>query len=104
MVNGSRESVAPYQCRLHERDGNAQARVYPPAPRGTGSEVDEKDVDTPAAGDVCSFRLGLLRRCVRRHHHQLHAIATPNTQDTDHGHYWVGGESGNNGKWSIRAA
>lgn len=28
--------------------------------------------------------------------------ATPNTQDTDHGHYWIGGESGNNGKWSLR--
>ncbi len=28
--------------------------------------------------------------------------ATPNTQDTDHGHYWVGGEDGNNGKWSVR--
>lgn len=29
-------------------------------------------------------------------------LSTPNTQDTDHGHYWVGGEDGNNGKWSIR--
>lgn len=29
-------------------------------------------------------------------------LATPNMQDTDHGHYWVGGEHGNNGKWSIR--
>jgi hypothetical protein len=29
-------------------------------------------------------------------------VATPNTQDTDHGHYWIGGQSGNNGKWSIR--
>lgn len=28
--------------------------------------------------------------------------ATPNTQDTDHGHYWVGGEDGNNGKWAVR--
>jgi poly(hydroxyalkanoate) depolymerase family esterase len=28
--------------------------------------------------------------------------ATPNTQDTDHGHYWIGGEFGNNGKWSLR--
>jgi hypothetical protein len=27
---------------------------------------------------------------------------TPNTQDTDHGHYWIGGESGGNGKWSLR--
>lgn len=29
-------------------------------------------------------------------------LATPNTQDTNHGHYWVGGEQGNNGKWSLR--
>jgi hypothetical protein len=29
-------------------------------------------------------------------------LATPNTADTDKGHYWIGGESGNNGKWSIR--
>jgi hypothetical protein len=29
-------------------------------------------------------------------------VATPNTQDTDHGHYWIGGQSGNNGKWSVR--
>jgi len=29
-------------------------------------------------------------------------LSTPNTQDTDHGHYWVGGENGNNGKWSVR--
>ncbi|MDX1560700.1 MAG: PHB depolymerase family esterase, partial [Marinobacter sp.] len=29
-------------------------------------------------------------------------LSTPNMQDTDHGHYWVGGESGNNGKWSLR--
>jgi poly(hydroxyalkanoate) depolymerase family esterase len=29
-------------------------------------------------------------------------VATPNTQDTDHGHYWIGGEAGNNGKWSLR--
>ena len=29
-------------------------------------------------------------------------LETPNTADTDKGHYWVGGESGNNGKWSIR--
>ncbi|OEY65430.1 PHB depolymerase family esterase [Marinobacter sp. X15-166B] len=30
-------------------------------------------------------------------------LTTPNTQDTDHGHYWVGGAKGNNGKWSVRA-
>ena len=29
-------------------------------------------------------------------------VATPNTQDTDHGHYWIGGQAGNNGKWSLR--
>lgn len=29
-------------------------------------------------------------------------LSTPNMQDTDHGHYWVGGENGNNGKWSIK--
>lgn len=29
-------------------------------------------------------------------------LATPNTLDTDHGHYWVSGENGNNGKWSIK--
>jgi poly(hydroxyalkanoate) depolymerase family esterase len=29
-------------------------------------------------------------------------IDTPNTQDTDHGHYWVGGEQGHDGKWSLR--
>ncbi|MDX1458196.1 MAG: PHB depolymerase family esterase [Marinobacter sp.] len=29
-------------------------------------------------------------------------LSTPNVQDTDHGHYWVGGEDGNNGKWSVR--
>ena len=29
-------------------------------------------------------------------------LSTPNTQDTNHGHYWVGGEHGNNGKWSVR--
>lgn len=28
--------------------------------------------------------------------------ATPNPQDTDHGHYWIGGAHGNNGKWSLR--
>src|SRR5262245_19919949 len=29
-------------------------------------------------------------------------VATPNTQDTDHGHYWIGGQFGDNGKWSMR--
>lgn len=29
-------------------------------------------------------------------------LVTPNPQDTDHGHYWIGGEDGNNGKWSLR--
>lgn len=29
-------------------------------------------------------------------------LVTPNTTDTDHGHYWIGGEHGNNGRWSIR--
>ena len=29
-------------------------------------------------------------------------IVTPNTQDTDRGHYWIGGEFGNNGRWSMR--
>lgn len=29
-------------------------------------------------------------------------LSTPDTQDTDHGHYWVSGEAGNNGKWAIR--
>lgn len=29
-------------------------------------------------------------------------IATPNPDDTDHGHYWIGGANGNNGKWSIQ--
>lgn len=28
--------------------------------------------------------------------------ATPNAQDTDHGHYWIGGQFGNDGKWSLR--
>jgi poly(hydroxyalkanoate) depolymerase family esterase len=28
--------------------------------------------------------------------------STPNPSDTDHGHYWIGGESGLNGKWSIQ--
>ena len=29
-------------------------------------------------------------------------LATPNPSDTDHGHYWIGGEHGNDGKWSLR--
>ncbi|MDN3649472.1 PHB depolymerase family esterase [Reinekea marina] len=29
-------------------------------------------------------------------------LSTPNTQDTNHGHYWIGGQNGNNGKWSIK--
>jgi poly(hydroxyalkanoate) depolymerase family esterase len=29
-------------------------------------------------------------------------VATPNTQDTDHGHYWIGGQSGTDGRWSLR--
>lgn len=29
-------------------------------------------------------------------------LTTPNTQDTDHGHYWVGGAEGNNGKWALQ--
>ena len=29
-------------------------------------------------------------------------LATPNPADTDHGHYWIGGAKGNDGKWSIR--
>ncbi|QSP94769.1 PHB depolymerase family esterase [Marinobacter salinisoli] len=29
-------------------------------------------------------------------------LATPDTTDTDHGHYWVGGENGGNGRWSVR--
>nr|WP_298379143.1 PHB depolymerase family esterase [uncultured Halomonas sp.] len=28
--------------------------------------------------------------------------ATPSTGDTDRGHYWIGGESGNQGRWAIR--
>lgn len=28
--------------------------------------------------------------------------ATANTSDTDHGHYWVGGENGTEGKWAVR--
>lgn len=29
-------------------------------------------------------------------------LVTPDPTDTDHGHYWVGGEYGNDGRWSIR--
>lgn len=29
-------------------------------------------------------------------------VATPSAQDTDHGHYWIGGEAGINGKWALR--
>lgn len=29
-------------------------------------------------------------------------LATPNAQDTDHGHYWIGGEDGRDGKWAVR--
>lgn len=29
-------------------------------------------------------------------------IATPDPTDTDHGHYWIGGEEGSNGRWSMR--
>ena len=29
-------------------------------------------------------------------------IATANPTDTDHGHYWVGGEAGNEGAWAAR--
>ena len=29
-------------------------------------------------------------------------IATPDPQDTDHGHYWIGGSAGRDGKWSLR--
>ena len=29
-------------------------------------------------------------------------IATPSTGDTDHGHYWIGGEQGLDGNWSLR--
>lgn len=28
--------------------------------------------------------------------------ATPSTGDTDHGHYWIGGEQGLDGNWSLR--
>ncbi|WLD57186.1 PHB depolymerase family esterase [Salinispirillum sp. LH 10-3-1] len=29
-------------------------------------------------------------------------LATANPNDTDHGHYWIGGEDGNEGKWAVR--
>ena len=29
-------------------------------------------------------------------------LVTPNPDDTDHGHYWIGGAGGNNGKWSLQ--
>ncbi|WP_275096915.1 PHB depolymerase family esterase [Sedimenticola hydrogenitrophicus] len=29
-------------------------------------------------------------------------LATPNPNDTDHGHYWIGGAEGNEGRWSTR--
>lgn len=29
-------------------------------------------------------------------------LATPDDGDTDHGHYWIGGEHGRDGKWSLR--
>ena len=29
-------------------------------------------------------------------------LNTANSQDTDHGHYWVGGADGNEGKWAVR--
>lgn len=29
-------------------------------------------------------------------------LNTPNFQDTNHGHYWVSGSEGNNGKWAIK--
>jgi poly(hydroxyalkanoate) depolymerase family esterase len=29
-------------------------------------------------------------------------LATPNPADTDHGHYWIGGAQGNDGKWSLK--
>lgn len=30
-------------------------------------------------------------------------LATANPQDTDHGHYWVGGAEGKEGKWAVKA-
>ncbi|WP_418315579.1 PHB depolymerase family esterase [Piscinibacter sakaiensis] len=29
-------------------------------------------------------------------------LDTPNRDDTDHGHYWIGGEQGRDGPWAIR--
>jgi hypothetical protein len=29
-------------------------------------------------------------------------LATPDPNDTDHGHYWIAGAGGNNGKWVLR--
>lgn len=29
-------------------------------------------------------------------------LATPNTTDTDHGHYWIGGQDGRNGPWALQ--
>lgn len=29
-------------------------------------------------------------------------LETPDTSDTDHGHYWVGGEQGRDGRWAVR--
>jgi hypothetical protein len=29
-------------------------------------------------------------------------IATPDPRDTDHGHYWIGGEAGRDGPWAVR--
>jgi len=29
-------------------------------------------------------------------------LVTPNPSDTDHGHYWIGGQRGNDGPWSLR--
>lgn len=29
-------------------------------------------------------------------------VATANSQDTDHGHYWIGGEEGQEGMWAVR--
>jgi len=29
-------------------------------------------------------------------------LSTPNSQDTNTGHYWAGGEQGSNGKWAVR--
>jgi poly(hydroxyalkanoate) depolymerase family esterase len=29
-------------------------------------------------------------------------LATANTADTDHGHYWIGGENGREGQWAVR--